>query len=74
MKLAELKDWVDSLPPQYLDYIVMCGEITNSYEEDAEYIVDHRITTLLIDKEHREAVILRNPTPLMITNASILPI
>ena len=69
----ELKEWVDSLPIQYLDYTVMCGEITNMYNEDAEYTVDHRITTLLIDKEHKEAVILRNPTPLMISNVPILP-
>jgi hypothetical protein len=59
MKLIELKNWVNSLPDEFLEYSVVNGE-TGKIDEDYHFRVDKPATTLLVDKENKEIVILND--------------
>lgn len=59
MTFKELKDWVNSLPDEFLEYSVVNGE-TGKIDEDYHFRVDKPVTTLLVDKENKEIVILND--------------
>ena len=59
MKLTELKNWVNSLPDEFLEYHVVNGE-TGKIDEEYHFRVDKPVTTLLVDKQNNEVVILND--------------
>jgi hypothetical protein len=59
MKLKELKDWLDTLPDEFLDYTVVNGEV-GFLDEQYHYRVDKPVTTLLVDEVNKEIVILND--------------
>jgi len=61
MKLRELKEWVNKLPNKFLEYEVVNaekGELTNDGEYT--YRLDKPITTLDVDEDSKEILILNN--------------
>lgn len=59
MTLKELKDWVNSLPDNFLDYHVVNGEV-RPLDDDYEYCIDKPITTLTVDIDTEEILILND--------------
>jgi hypothetical protein len=59
MTLKELKDWLDTLPDEFLEYSVVNGEV-GIIDDKYHYRVDKPITTLLVDEENNEIVILND--------------
>jgi hypothetical protein len=59
MILKELKEWINSLPPDFEQFSVVNGEY-GEFEGEFKYRVDNPITTLLVDEETKEIVILNN--------------
>jgi hypothetical protein len=59
MILKELKDWLDTLPDEFLDYTVVNGEV-GFLDEQYHYRVDKPVTTLLVDEDNKEIVILND--------------
>lgn len=57
MKLKELKDWINTLPDEFIDYEVVNGE-TGKVDDNYHFRIDKFVTTLLVDKERKEVVIL----------------
>ena len=58
MTLKELKEWVNSLPDEFLEYSVVNGEVKTLNDDDIEYRIDKLVTTLTIDRDTKEIVIL----------------
>jgi hypothetical protein len=54
MTLRELKTWLDKLPEEFLDFSVVNGEVGYMYR------IDKPITTLTVDEENKEIVILND--------------
>ena len=59
MTLKELKDWVNSLPENFLDYQVVNGEV-RPIDDEFEYRIDSPITTLTVDIDTEEILILND--------------
>jgi hypothetical protein len=59
MILNELKTWIDNLPEEFGEFTIVNGE-EGILDGEHQYRVDKPITTLLVDQENREIVIL-NP-------------
>lgn len=59
MKLHELKNWVNSLPEEFLEFNVVNGEV-GMIDGQYMYRLDKPITTLLVDEESKEVVILND--------------
>lgn len=59
MKLKELKDWLNSLPEKFDEYDVVNGEV-GTIDGEYMYRVDKPITTLTIDEQTKEFVILND--------------
>lgn len=55
MKLIELKDWINTLPVDILEYDVVNGE-EGELDGELKYRVDKPITLLLVDDETKEIV------------------
>jgi len=60
MKLNELRDWLNGLPEDMLDFTVVNGEI-GMLDGKYMYQVDKPLTMLTVDKENKE-IILMNDT------------
>ena len=59
MTLRELKTWVDNLPEDFLDFNVVNGEI-GMLDDQYMYRVDKPVTTLTVDEENKEVVVLND--------------
>ena len=59
MILQELKDWIETLPEEFLQYSLVNGEV-GILDDEYHYRLDKPITTLLVDEEHQEIVILND--------------
>ena len=59
MTLKELKTWLDKLPEEFLDFNVVNGEI-GMLDDQYMYRVDKPVTTLTVDEENKEIVILND--------------
>jgi hypothetical protein len=57
MILKEIKEWMNSLPEDVLEYTVVIGE-EGKIDDQYWYRVDKPIVTLLVDNENKEVVIL----------------
>jgi len=59
MKLKELKDWLDTLPDEFLEYTIVNGEV-GIIDDEYHYRLDKPVTTLTVDEEHQEIIILND--------------
>jgi hypothetical protein len=59
MTLRELKTWIDNLPEEFLDFNVVNGEV-GMLNWEYMYRVDKPLTTLTVDEENKEVVILND--------------
>jgi alpha-acetolactate decarboxylase len=59
MTLRELKNWLDKLPEHMLDFTVVNGEV-GMLDGEYMYRIDKPITTLTVDEENKEVVILND--------------
>ena len=61
MKLGDLKNWVNQLPEEYLDYDV-CNAENGELTDDGEYTyrLDKPVVSLDVDEENKEVLILNN--------------
>ena len=59
MLLSELKEWINKVPEEYLEYIVVNGEF-GQIEGDKYYRVGNPVTMLFADKETKEIYILND--------------
>jgi len=57
MTLNELKNWINSLPEEFNDHMVVNGKV-GKLDEQYHYRVDNPITTLMVDEENKEVVIM----------------
>jgi|688.fasta_scaffold473587_5 hypothetical protein len=57
IKLKDLKEWVNSLPEEFLEYDVVQGE-EGKIDEEFYYRIDKPITSLNVDEETKEILIL----------------
>lgn len=59
MTLRELKTWLDKLPEEFLDFSVVNGEV-GMLDGEYMYRLDKPVTTLTVDEENKEVVILND--------------
>ena len=59
MTLRELKTWLDKLPEEFLDFNVVNGEV-GMLGGEYMYRLDKPVTTLIVDEENKEVVILND--------------
>jgi hypothetical protein len=59
MTLRELKTWLDKLPEEFLDFNVVNGEV-GMLDGEYMYRLDKPVTTLTVDEENKEIVILND--------------
>ena len=59
MKLNELRDWLNGLPEDMLDFTVVNGEI-GMLDGKYMYQVDKPLTMLTVDKENKEIILMNN--------------
>jgi hypothetical protein len=57
MILQELKDWINKLPDEFLEFSVVNGEY-GELDGEFKYRVDKPVTALTVDTETKEIVIL----------------
>ena len=64
MKLREMKEWINGIPEEYLDFDVINGEYGKLGDENY-YRLDKPITLLNVDTETKEVLFLNesNMTP-----------
>lgn len=66
MTLQELKDWVNGLPEDFLEYQIVHAEIVKlddaNLDEEDDYTVrlDKPITALTVDEENKEILIMND--------------
>ncbi len=61
MKLKEFKEWIETLPNEFLEFDVVNGELGILNEEkELTYRIDKPVTALTVDEENKEIVILNN--------------
>ena len=59
MKLYELKNWLNNLPESFLEFEVVNGEV-GMLDDQYMYRVDKPVTTLTVDEENKEVVVLND--------------
>lgn len=61
MTLQELKDWIESLPKDFLSYSVVNATVM-SLDEEGDYSVrlDKPVTTLTVDEANQEILIMND--------------
>ena len=59
MKLHELKNWINNLPEEFSDFDVVNGEV-GMIDEQFMYRLDKPVTTLTVDQENKEVIILND--------------
>lgn len=59
MKLKEIKEWIDSLPDEFLEFDVVNAELGKiETEDDLMYRYDKPITALNVSEETKEILFL----------------
>lgn len=59
MTLKELKDWLNTLPDEFLEYTIVNGEV-GILDDEYHYRLDKPITMLTVDEENKEIIILND--------------
>ena len=59
MILKEMKEWLNSLPEEFNEYTVVNGEI-GIIDNQYHYRVDKPITTMTVDEETKEVVLMND--------------
>ena len=59
MILKEMKEWLNSLPEEFNEYVVVNGEI-GMIDNQYHYRVDKPITTMTVDEETKEVVLMND--------------
>jgi len=59
MTLKELKNWLDKLPEDFLEFNVVNGEV-GMLDHEYMYRLDKPVTTLTVDVENKEIIILND--------------
>ena len=59
MILKEMKEWLNSLPEEFNEYTVVNGEI-GMIDNQYHYRVDKPITTMTVDEETKEVVLMND--------------
>jgi len=59
MLFSELKEWVNKVPDEFLNYIVVNGEF-GQLDDNKLYRVGNPVTMLFADKETKEIYILND--------------
>lgn len=57
MILKELKDWINTLPEEFMEFNVVNGE-EGQLDEQYFYRLDKPVVSLVVDKESKEFVLL----------------
>lgn len=57
MILKELKDWINALPEEFMEFTVVNGE-EGKLDDQYWYRVDKPVVTLIVDEKGNEIVIL----------------
>lgn len=57
MILKELKDWIDTLPEEFMEFNVVNGE-EGKLDDQHFYRLDKPVVSLLVDKESKEFILL----------------
>lgn len=57
MILKELKDWINTLPEEFMEFDVVNGEEVQ-LDEQYFYRIDKPVVSLVVDKESKEFVLL----------------
>lgn len=58
MNLEELKNWVNSLPEELMEFTLVNGEWGEIPESDLNYRVDKPIIVVDVDEENKEIIFL----------------
>jgi len=62
MKLKELLEWINSLPPEFLEFTLMNAEQGVLSEEDGlTYRLDKPVVSLNVDEQTQEILLLNLP-------------
>ena len=59
MKFKEFKEWVNSLPESFDEFLVMNGKV-GQLDEQYNYRVDTPITTLMVDEISKEILVMHD--------------
>lgn len=57
MTLKELKDWINTLPEEFMEFNVVNGE-EGQLDDQYFYRLDKPVVSLVVDKESKEFVLL----------------
>lgn len=57
VKLKELRDWIDTLPEEFLEFDLVNAE-KGKLDEEHHYRLDKPVVEITIDEENKEVVIL----------------
>jgi hypothetical protein len=60
MTLRELKNWVDSLPSEFLEFEVVNAEAGKINGTEFSYRLDKPVTILTVDEQNKEILILND--------------
>lgn len=61
MKLKELKEWVNNLPEECMEYDIVNAEVgTLNEEEEITYRFDKPVSVLVVDDDNKEIVLLND--------------
>lgn len=58
MKLKELKDWIDTLPEEFLEFSVVNAEMGEVGDGELTYRLDMPVVAVSVDEESKEILIL----------------
>lgn len=58
MKLIDIKNWIESLPIEFLEFDVVNAEVHHSENNNLYYRLDKPIVTLSVDEETKEILFL----------------
>ena len=61
MKLKEFKEWIETLPNEFLEFDVVNGELGILNEEkELIYLLDKPVSALTVDEDNKDIVILNS--------------
>lgn len=61
MKLKELLEWINGLPPEFLEFTVVNAEQGDLTEDGLTYRLDKPVVSLNVDEENKEILLLNLP-------------
>ena len=60
MKLREIKEWIESLPDEFLEFNSFNAELGEIEDTNYTYRLDKEIMTLVVDEETKEILFLND--------------